>query len=120
VLSADNGNGLISAGSGNRNGDTQTSANQDQSNTAVQGNGASAGPAKGSCNQQPSSGPSQSNGAAQGNAQGLQANVAPQVQVLSADNGNGLIASNSGNRNGDTQTSANQDQSNTTVQGNGS
>jgi hypothetical protein len=61
----------------------------------------------------------QHNFAAQGNAQGLQANIAPQTQVLSGDNGNGLIASHSGNGNSNSQTSANQDQGNLLLQGNG-
>ena len=112
VLSGDNGNGLIASHSGNGNSNSQTSANQDQSNAAVQSNSASDRSAD------PSSGASQSNGAAQGNIQGLQLNIAPQAQVLSGDNGNGLIASHSGNGNSNSQTSANQDQSNAAVQSN--
>jgi hypothetical protein len=112
VLSGDNGNGLIASHSGNGNSNSQTSANQDQSNAAAQSNSASDGSAD------PSSGSSQSNGAGQGNIQGLQLNVAPQAQVLSGDNGNGLIASHSGNGNSNSQTSANQDQGNLLLQGN--
>ena len=87
----------------------------------MQSNSASGGSSKGGCDsQRPPARLEQSNGASQGNAQGLQLNVAPQAQVLSGDNGNGLIASHSGNGNSNSQTSANQDQGNLLLQGNGS
>lgn len=118
VASADNGNGLITEGSGDRNSDSQTTVSQNQGNAALQANDSSNGSQDNGGD--PKSGSGQTNLAGQGNSQGGQLNVSPQVQIASGDNGNGLVTQGSGDGNSDSQTTATQNQGNLLLQGNGS